>query len=316
MNVHVSEHVYRLNYFLSSLIFIIVHIYRKSKDDLFDDIFAQEDAEGKNDNEIAKMYEVDSTSPNIISIKKQKSVVDQNAIVADAKEAKIAPQVSETATLMMEDGTDAEQNAESPVGGSPKSSTIPGLEPVGIPGLESNQVMEHLHRFRNDIEPTAAARIPLLFEENPNIDKSEVIPRVVELSPLQKTVSKRKQPYTPPEEFERETKIGKSDLFTEHCEGSDSPYNPEDLSPIDMGFTPSDVSNIQREALKGTVQLKLKDPFSGFENPTWQKILEAKSKHEAKRKRGKGNDSKNRSKERISKGETKSSKQVKMLIIY
>jgi len=286
---------------------------QKSKDDLFDDIFVQEDNDDKKDNDIAKMYEVDSTSPKMMSFKKQKSVIDQNAVVADTNETNIAPQVSEATTLRLEDSTAAEQNSESPEGGSPQGSAIPGLEPVGIPGLESNQVMENLGAFKNDLQSTAASRIPLLFEEDPDLDKSEPVPRVVELSPLQKTASKRKQPYTPPEEYAKEAKISKSDRFTEHFEGSDSPYNPEDLSPMDMGLTPSDVSNIQREALKGTVQLKLKDPFSGFENPTWQKILEAKSKHEAKRKRGKGNDSKNRSKEMISKGEAKLSKQDKLV---
>ena len=258
------------------------------------------------------MYEkVEDASPSRISFSNQKSVVDANQYVLkpDEKEA-VDPSSTKESNLKMEGVVDEGKETRSPKEDRPQRTIIPGLEPVSIPGLESTEVKEG-----NDISgfhqaTIASSKIPLLFDSDSGNEKSVQMPKIIEFSPLPEKEIKRKQPYTPPEEFIGESENNQFDRYY-HVEAGESPYNPEDLTPIDMGFTPTDANIIQQEALKGTVELKLKDPFSGFENPTWQKIIEAKSKHEAKRQRDKVKDSNEKSNDRTSKDQPKSVKQVK-----
>ena len=286
-------------------------ISRKSKDDLFDDIFAKGDSEIKNDYEIARMYEkVDDTSPKRMSFKRQKSGVgrDESVLKLDKKEPKHDASERVKSALVLEGDLSTRKQEKSLEKKNPHGAIIPGLEPVSIPGLEPTKVVEDDSVIVKN-KTAVPSRIPLLFDDESDNEKLDRMQKKTEppLSPERAT--KRKQPYTPPEEFIGETENNQFDRYY-HVEVSDSPYNPEDLTPLDMGLTPSDASIIQRDALKGTVELKLKDPFSGFDNPTWQKIIEAKSKHETKRQRDKGTAPGDKFDKRVVKHQPKSMKQV------
>ena len=263
------------------------------------------------------MYEkVEDTSPRRLSFNNQKSVVDGNQFIlrSGEKEGELGPSSTKESSIKKEGGAVGGKEKRSPKEESPQRTIIPGLEPVSIPGLESTEIKEENKIGGFDKPTMASSRIPLLFDGDTGNEKSHQVPKTAEFLPSPKMETKRKQPYTPPEEFIGETENNQFDRYY-HVEASESPYNPEDLTPIDMGLTPSDANIIQQEALRGTVELKLKDPFSGFENPTWQKIIEAKSKHETKRQRDKVNDPTEKSNERASKDQPKSSKQVKEYLI-
>lgn len=293
---------YRQNQFQlnSSLQHSLSILNRKSKDDLFDDIFSKEDPETGDDNDIAKMYgKFEDTSPKKEFFKKHKITTSSDRKGLEASEER-SPK--KTPKLKLEGGKYNGRKTKSPKIKSHQESVIPGSEEVQIPGLESNKERKEKSK-EFDVN---VSKIPLLFDdESVNTTKHDGIPKTPELSPSKERNVRKKQPYTPPEDFTDE--IGNNEL------NNDSPYNPEDLTPMDMGLSPIDANLIQQEALKGAVELKLKEPFSGFENPTWQKIIEAKSKHEAKRQKYKEYESSEKADEINSKDDSKSWKQVRSM---
>ena len=309
MNIIIFQYYFArgFHFIFLSLCFIF-YLNRKTKDDLFDDIFAKEVSEDNDDYDLAKMYEkVEDTSPKSSSYKKQKSTFDKNQKLpkTDEKEINKVQSPKKTPNLKLEDGKFMGKKTKSPRTKSPKAKSpqgtlIPGLEPISIPGLESTKKKENIEISEKVAESKTSSKIPLLFDDDARSEKSDGIAKTPEFSPSDKKGTKKKQPCTPPEEFTGEQENNQFDRYY-HLEASDSPYNPEDLAPIDMGLSPSDANVIQQEALKGAVELKLKDPFSGFENPTWQKIIEAKSKHEVKRQRFKAGDSN----EKVTEGKSK-----------
>lgn len=264
---------------------------RKSKDDLFDDIFSKEDKGTKETDGLAEMLGDDDTSPKRSSHRKHHhqsgSSNARKSLKEDyAKKERESP-IKKIPQLKMENGKYDGKKSK-----SPEETIIPGLEPVvSIPGLES-PMKDEVTEVEREI---SESKIPLLFDDEPSPEKTGV-PKTPELSPEEEQELKKRQPYTPPEEFTGEPENNQFDSYY-HIEADDSPYNPEDLMPMDMDFSPVDASNIQRDALKEAVQMRLKEPFSGYENPTWEKIIKAKSKHELKRQKRKSHQEKGRSHE-------------------
>lgn len=282
---------------------VIVYFTRKPKDDLFDDIFSKEDCEDRDDSGMAKMYEkMEDTSPKRSTFVKHKLNAPSEEKVLDASEVnREEHSPKKTPKLKLEGGKYNGKKAVSPKVKSPYETVIPGLETVLIPGLESTK-----EKVGSE-DSKVSSKIPLLFEDNPENSKEHGIPKTPEFSSSKEGVVKKRQPHTPPEEFIGEADNNQFDRYY-HLEASESPYNPEDLTPIDMGLSPVDEDIIQQEALKGAVELRLKEPFSGFENPTWQKIIEAKANHEAKRQKEKTHESNLRI--GIARNDQKSFKQV------
>eukprot|EP00112_Aurelia_sp_Birch-Aquarium-sp1_P006832 Seg1747.2 transcript_id=Seg1747.2/GoldUCD/mRNA.D3Y31 product="hypothetical protein" protein_id=Seg1747.2/GoldUCD/D3Y31 len=264
---------------------------KKSKDDLFDDIFSKEDKGTKETDGLAEMLGDDDTSPKRSSHRKHHhqsgSSNARKSLKEDyAKKERESP-IKKIPQLKMENGKYDGKKSK-----SPEETIIPGLEPVvSIPGLES-PMKDEVTEVEREI---SESKIPLLFDDEPSPEKTGV-PKTPELSPEEEQELKKRQPYTPPEEFTGEPENNQFDSYY-HIEADDSPYNPEDLMPMDMDFSPVDASNIQRDALKEAVQMRLKEPFSGYENPTWEKIIKAKSKHELKRQKRKSHQEKGRSHE-------------------
>ena len=249
----------------------------------------------------------EETSPKRSSFKRQIPLQDKKDVVPN-KEKGEARSARKTLKLKLEDGKSDGKKVESPKDKKERSlgeMVIPGLEPISIPGLELSSNKEKV--LGKEEVKKSPSKIPLLFDDEASAQKLG-IPKTPEFSPPKEKTVKRKQPYTPPEEFSgigNEAEINQTDRYY-HLEADDSPYNPEDLTLMDIGLSPVDAKNLQQDALKGAVEMRLKEPFSGYENPTWQKIIEAKSRHEVKRQSRKGHEKHN------SKGFAKpqSSKQV------
>ena len=259
---------------------------------MFDDIFSKEDKGTKDTDGLAEMLGDDDTSPKRSSHRKHHHHSGSGSTRKSLKEdldAKKEPEslIKKAPKLNMENGKYEGKKSK-----SPEETIIPGLEPVvSIPGLES-PLKDEITEVDREI---SESKIPLLFDDELSPEKTGV-PKTPELSPEEELELKKKQPYTPPEEFTGEPENNQFDSYY-HLEADDSPYNPEDLMPMDMDLSPVDASNIQQDALKGAVQMRLKEPFSGFENPTWEKIIKAKSKHELKRQKRKSHQEKGRSHE-------------------
>ena len=157
-------------------------------------------------------------------------------------------------------------------------SIIPDLALQMIPGLDMNSEVEAAGTSSTkERRKTRPSKIPLLFDGESSPEK---MLKMLE-SPKAATPEHPKQPHTPTEEFTEDVDTSQFESYY-HAE-DDSPYNPEDQSPMDIDLSPIDLSATRRDVIREKVKLRLEDPFSGFENPTWEKIIKAKSKHEVVR---------------------------------
>eukprot|EP00794_Sanderia_malayensis_P017923 gene17923-19704_t len=284
---------------------------RKSKDDLFDDIFVQEDVPAIESDGFAKVLgNVDSsdTSPKLTPPLRSRNVVTSNKRDQSMKSI-------EGSQLLHEDESqtvNCEQKFNSIL-----SKSIQGLPISSIPGLDIKEGSE-ISAISGDVtyapckdkdkKKTKNAKIPLLCDIDSSPDKTQIKTLPTKSLDSQEAESFKK-PHTPSEEFLEDVDRSQFESYFHVDNGSnDSPYNPEDQSLPELDISPHGKNLIQQEAVKETVQLRLKDPFSGFDNPTWEKIIKAKSKHEAVRQRRKTEEAKNISRDHKRKQESSNRK--------